>query len=78
MKEKIENHPFMGIKTLTGLKGRNPFLTNVKEEVGEVVDKAVGTGGEEVGGGAVAVGDSAGGDVGVASHKDIDGHVANH
>ena len=78
MKEKIENHPFMGIKTLTGLKGRNPFLTNVKEEVGEVVDEVFGASGEEVGGGAVAVGDTAGADVGVASHENVDGHVAYH
>ena len=48
------------------------------EEVGEVVDKTVGTGGEEVGGGAVAVGDTAGADVGVASHENVDGHVAYH
>ena len=51
---------------------------NVGEEVGEVVDEAVGTGGEEVGGGAVAVGDTAGGDVGVTTHEDIDGHVADY
>ena len=78
MKEKIENHPFMGIKTLTGLKGRNPFLTNVKEEVGEVVDELVGTGGDEVGRGAVAVGDTAGAGAGIAAHEDVDGHVAYH
>ena len=51
---------------------------NVEEEVGEVVDEVFGASGEEVGGGAVAVGDAAGGDVGVVAHEDVDGHVADY
>ena len=51
---------------------------NEGEEVGEVVDEVVGAGGKEVGGAAVAIGDTAGGYVGVAAHKDVDGHVADY
>ncbi len=76
MDKWIENHIVICLKAITGLKGESPFSTKVVEEVGEVVDKTVGTCGEEVGGGAVAVGDTAGADVGVASHEDVDGHVA--
>ena len=47
------------------------------QKLGEVVDENISTGGTEVGGRGVAIGDGTCAGTGTSTHEDIDGHVTD-